>query len=349
MADDPSKKIDPGDIGYDWKMQRVVDPLSGKPIQETVEETSDELSLRSPETKFVGQGRLTGKDKSQGRSVIIDWQNSEIKISDGATTRIELGNIQKLGKYGIRVTDEKGNVRFESSNALERLSMFDENKNKEVIRLDENGLAIRDSSEETMIAINSSGLILFDSNSQQAALLNPSGLQIYNGKISIQNATGTSVFDSAGIISTASFPNDTVVNSTGYTTTSDTLVDVTGSTLDSFNLTRTTRVLVVIQAQMYNENFVSDQSHAELNCNDSVEGNLITTDYSCDWLLTAINQDVDKNVTGWNITTEYQFLTVMNIFDFTAGDHTLKLQFRRQGTGTARIGTYILSYIILGT
>ena len=150
---------------------------------------------------------------------------------------------------------------------------------------------------------NGEGVVnVLDSGDVNRVTLNNSGITITDGKLTFVNSAGGTALDGSGIVSTISFPSDTVVNSTGYTTTSDTLVDVTGSTLDSFSLSRTTRVLVIVQAQMYNENFVSDQSHAEINCNDSVEGDLITVDYNCDWLLTAINQDVDKNVTGWDIT-----------------------------------------------
>lgn len=197
---------------------------------------------------------------------------------------------------------------------------------------------------------NGNGVMLVKNSVDSTVVtINNAGMAINDGNITIENAGGTTIIDGSGLVSTANFPSDQVINATGYTTTSTSLTDVTGSSLAAFTLDRDTRVLISVQAQMRNDNYVVDGSSAELNCNDSIDGDLITIDCPTDWYLTAINEDGMGFITDWEIDTAYRFTVVSLITDLSAGSHVLKLRFRVDGTGTARIGTYILSYIVLGT
>jgi hypothetical protein len=197
---------------------------------------------------------------------------------------------------------------------------------------------------------NGNGVMLVKNSVDTTVVtVNNAGIAINDGNITIENSGGTTIIDGSGLVSTANFPSDQVINSTGYTTASTSLIDVTGSSLAAFTLDRTTRVLITVQAQLRNDSYVDDGSSAELVCNSSVDGDLITFDSPTDWYLTSINEDAFGFITSWDIDTQYRFMGVSLITDLSAGSHVLKLRFRVDGTGTARIGTYILSYIVLGT
>lgn len=167
-----------------------------------------------------------------------------------------------------------------------------------------------------------------------------------DGEISTNIGT---VIDGLGLNSAANFPSDQIINPSTYSTSSTSLVDVPGSTMDSFTLTRETKVLVLVQAQIKNDNFVVNGSFAELVCTDSIAGDLITFDAACKWRLTNISEDSSGFLTGWSMDTFYEFNVIGAIFTMAAGTHSLKLRYRVDGSGNADIGLYVISYIILGS
>lgn len=179
--------------------------------------------------------------------------------------------------------------------------------------------------------------------------LDNSGILVTNGNIIIQNDAGGTVLDNEGINSVTSFPSDQVVNSTGYNTTSTSYTDVTGSSLDAFTLTRPTKVLIIIQVQGKNDDFVGSSYFAGFECTDSVDGSLVTFNMGCDYWIDGFTEDGSGFITGYSVSTFYKFFSISVIQELAAGSHVLKLRFRAEGGGTADIGTYILSYVILGS
>ncbi len=172
------------------------------------------------------------------------------------------------------------------------------------------------------------------------------GILVEGGNIVVKNADNTTIIDTEGIVSTASFATDILVDNTIRTTTSTSYVDVPGSTMDSFVLSRSTRALVTAYAQAYNIQWVVDQSSAmNLACVDSVDGQLFTFPLFTEWALSSINGTANT----WGVSVDYQLNSLSSYFNLSAGTHTLKLQYKVNGAGTAEIGLYTLSYMLLGT
>lgn len=145
------------------------------------------------------------------------------------------------------------------------------------------------------------------------------------------------VLDGKGLVSLVSFLNDYVsYPAVSQTTTSDTVVDVTNSTLDSFTLDRETEVLIFMTA--YAQNDAADSS-------TSNETAIYVTD------ATTGDQLMLTNVSGSPITGGAVHNTsVSNIIiqSLAEGSHQLKLQFHRNSAGTAKIFSFSLGYVILG-
>lgn len=87
-----------------------------------------------------------------------------------------------------------------------------------------------------------------DSSGNNKVILDNSGITINDGKLTIKNSATETVMDATGLKSTTSFTTGQVgsYDTTTDSTTSGTYADVPSMTLSSFNLTRTTGVLVLV-------------------------------------------------------------------------------------------------------
>lgn len=175
------------------------------------------------------------------------------------------------------------------------------------------------------------------------------GLSDQPGVLTFLNDLGTTILDLGGLVSTSNFPNAEVVNNSTNSTTSTTDVDISGSSLSPFTLTRSTNVLVFTEAVLWADNWPVDASQSSINCNDSIDGNIISYDSGGSFVLETIDQDGSKNITGWSGSIYGVWKVGMTIATFSAGTHTLKLQQKTVGTGTTNVGINVLGYIILGS
>lgn len=101
--------------------------------------SEDEVSQRM--SRFSGSGLASGISYSSDKKLTINWDKAFLNVSDGARDRVLIGNLEGTGKYGIRIVDNKGNIRLESSDSLQQISMYDDNYDK-LVQIDENGLSL---------------------------------------------------------------------------------------------------------------------------------------------------------------------------------------------------------------
>lgn len=103
MADDYTKS------GFGDFLKKGSEKITPK----TEELTGDDASYRT--RQLSGTTISSGISRSSSGKTIVDWNKDEISISDGARKRVQMGNLNQTGVYGLRVTDSIGNIRFESS------------------------------------------------------------------------------------------------------------------------------------------------------------------------------------------------------------------------------------------
>lgn len=204
---------------------------------------------------------------------------------------------------------------------------------------------------------NAGGIMsVLDSTGSEKVLINSDGITITDGKITIQDALGSTVLDSVGLVSENSFTFDSVEGSSSGSPISDnvgTFVDVTGLTLD-FNLARTAHVLFLFQAGGFLAKDIDDPT--------SVSGQigLILDDVEVG---TTLQVEGFRHVAEWGADAQRgsddmvwnqgfpQIVSAHYADSIASGDHTVKLQFR---TSTDGYTFYVwkqysrLSYLILG-
>lgn len=150
----------------------------------------------------------------------------------------------------------------------------------------------------------------------------------------IKNSTGTIVIDDTGLTSTTNFLADQASAAPTITTTSTSFVDISGSTMASFTLTRSVNVFINVSAIIDNTDFFTDGYWAKIGVIDSVDGELIN--------LVGGGTPITGGV-------EYPSLAAISGFaTLSAGTHTLKLQWCVDGGGTAELYFWGFGYLLLG-
>lgn len=157
------------------------------------------------------------------------------------------------------------------------------------------------------------------------------------GNATMESATfkdenDTTFIDSKGLISTASFTNDTIADANLNTTTSTSLVDLPGSTFDTITLTRDTKFLIALDIFARNSDIETAAVEVEVSVYDGS-----TALYSV--FATGIYTPFSHH---------YQFAGRVNIITLASGNHDLKLKYRAFGGGTARVAGFDFSYVQLG-
>jgi hypothetical protein len=192
---------------------------------------------------------------------------------------------------------------------------------------------------------NGNGILrVLNSANVQKVTISNSGVAVIDGNISISNAVGTTILDSTGVVSTTNFPRDQIFSDVTNSTTGTTAVDLPGATLDSFILSRAANVYITMSAWGYNNGFGNDGHSVRVVCNDNIDGNLITYPIFGQWVLSSIDF---AGSTASNSFDE-QAVTMGVIQNLSAGTHTLKLQYYASTGGTATVGAFLLSYLVLG-
>ncbi len=161
-----------------------------------------------------------------------------------------------------------------------------------------------------------------------------------SGALAAKSATfkdedDTTIIDSKGLISTASFVSESVeIGSPSKTTSSTSYADITGASL-SFKTTRNTKVLFIATMTGYTQDF-----EQIMLFQFELDGNKIGAEF-------ALNRDNDGNT---SITVSSHVIETV-----VSGSHTIKVQFRQNLGGSpnnAVLETAFLparlSYVILG-
>lgn len=159
-------------------------------------------------------------------------------------------------------------------------------------------------------------------------------------------ASNGNVIAGGGLVSATNFPQSNVVNNTTYSTTSSSLVDVPGSTLNTFITTAaTTYALITVLLAARNTTFYNTGNNIDIAVVDSADGSVFSFSYGNDWGLVNINFATQS----WTTFSTDRIATNSAIVRFNPGTHSLKLRYDANGGGTAIIGFYQFSYLILGT
>lgn len=118
----------------------------------------DETSQRN--RQISGSSINSGEAQSSNKKLTISWDEALLKASDGARNRVQVGNINKTGNYGIQVLDKKGNVRLEFSDSLQQFTMYNSSYQK-LIQVDQSGFHGYDTSENERTRVNANGLTAY--------------------------------------------------------------------------------------------------------------------------------------------------------------------------------------------
>lgn len=173
---------------------------------------------------------------------------------------------------------------------------------------------------------------------------------IFRGELqaaTIKNGEGDILIDSTGLNSSNNFRADVLSSSTLQTTTSSSFVDVPGSTMTSFVLERDTLVTLNFSVFGYNSRYEDtagqDTDSITVQLVDSVDGIVDVLVFSGIPLVL-----LDGFLFPVTAAMQPQFNTSTTTALLSAGTHTLKLQFKRETVGTAKVDGFGISYSILG-
>ena len=198
---------------------------------------------------------------------------------------------------------------------------------------------------EQPVEFDNTGVPKMQSFSELSVGGGPTKFLVTKRGLSIGN---TVIVDEYGLNSAENFRSDAISVAGPITTTSDSFVDVAGSTMTSFVLARPAVVSISFSVYGYNSRYrdTDGQDVNEMTAQlvDSVDGVVEAA------LLTGV---------PFTLLDSFLFPITADIYPsfyssttsalLSAGTHTLKLQFRREGgSGTATIDAFGISYSILG-
>jgi hypothetical protein len=173
------------------------------------------------------------------------------------------------------------------------------------------------------------------------------GITITDGKLTFVNTAGGTVLDGSGLVSTVSFQAASVEDITTRTTTSSTFVDVSGGALSPFVTTRATKTVIYVTGFGYNIAWLQNAVAMQLQAVDSIDGTLVNFPLTIEASLTSVGGG-GPPYTSFGYSADYQFASAAVIVGLSAGTHTLKLQYKTNGSGTAELSVTQLGYVVLG-
>ena len=91
-------------IGFNKFLTRI-------PASKTSLEDEDSVDLAT----IIGNQTYNGEGLSADGKLSIRWDENRIIVSDKARDRLVMGDLDRLGVYGIRVVDNTGATHFEES------------------------------------------------------------------------------------------------------------------------------------------------------------------------------------------------------------------------------------------
>lgn len=178
-------------------------------------------------------------------------------------------------------------------------------------------------------------IIVKDALGATIIILDNTGIEIDNGKLTIKDQNNTTIIDPVGLVSTANFGIASHFDNGTHTTNSTSPVDLSGSTLTTFTLSRNTKFQLSFGGYSDNSDFGINGDFTLLSIVDN--GSLIT-------FVPLVATYFPGGGSG--IDAAYASRTI--IVTFPSGSHTLKLQFQSVFGGNANIYAYDISYVQLG-
>lgn len=173
---------------------------------------------------------------------------------------------------------------------------------------------------------NTSGLLkVLDQLGIDRVIIDKSGITINDGKITIYDEDGSTALDSKGIVSTTQFTSGTIFDANLQTTTSTSLVNVTGTSI-TFTLDRQSKVFFGFDGIMGADNTGAGE------------------------LYLVIDGVPDTNSFFACINAGANSVTVANtcLATLGAGSHTVKLQMRSFNGIEVSVAGANLTYVVLG-
>lgn len=114
---------------------------------------------------------------------------------------------------------------------------------------------------------------LRDASDVERISMDKDGMTVYNGKITIKDATNTAILDGTGLVSGNNFEIGIVTASGSFNTTSASSVDITDATLTTTNFSRSKRVLILAHVQTKIEAAAGGDYGGDTYCYINVDGN----------------------------------------------------------------------------
>jgi hypothetical protein len=144
---------------------------------------------------------------------------------------------------------------------------------------------------------------------------------------------GTKIVDSSGLNSLNNFRSDTLFYSTSQNVTATSYTVLTGGTMASFILSRTTKVMTFLAVQGYHTGFPANTNYVSTIIRDTFDN--------------AANQGVI--ITGkWGTSSGIaEILSIATLWSLAAGTHTFRVE-AAVDANTGVIGAFSLDYFILG-
>ena len=186
---------------------------------------------------------------------------------------------------------------------------------------------------------------VLDSDASEKVLIDSSGITITGGKITIQDALGSTIIDSVGLVSDTSFTFDSVQGASGAQTESSTVwTDITGVTLD-FSLTRAAHILFLYQTSGFAAKDSDNTAGIAVQVRLVLDAGSVGTIMELQGFRYMVNWG-DAWATGYGQSSMMHYSQ-----EVATGDHTVKVQFRTSAnTYDAHVWKQYtrLSYLILG-
>ncbi|MFA5036127.1 MAG: hypothetical protein WC479_03030 [Candidatus Izemoplasmatales bacterium] len=198
--------------------------------------------------------------------------------------------------------------------------------------------------DESITAGGSSNGIIYvkDSSNVTKVQLDNTGITVNEGKIIIKNSSDTSILDATGLISTANFVSDSIVNTAARTySNSATYADIADTSITTASLARTTKVLIiytlnVVEFPINGTTAFAGKVTLRIDSTDQVDNNF-------ELELTSLSSIADTSAWGGP-------LTASGVVSLTSGTHTLKLRAQTINTNSQlNVETTSLAYIVLGS
>jgi hypothetical protein len=198
--------------------------------------------------------------------------------------------------------------------------------------------------DESITAGGTSNGVIYvkDSAGTTKVQLDNTGITVNTGKITIKNSSDTSILDATGLISTANFASDSVVNTASRTySNSATYADIADTSITTVSLARTTKVLII-----YTINVVEFPLNSTTTFAGKVTLRIDSTDQeNNNFELELTSQSPIADTSAWGGP-----LTASGVVSLSSGTHTLKLRAQTINTNSQlNVETTSLAYIVLGS